>query len=53
MGVLISFLDKYSTEQFEIMGTCENEDIYKFNTKVYTSNECNKAYLDKLEIQII
>src|SRR5690606_1395635 len=31
MGVPISFLDKYSPEQFEIVGMCENEDLY--NTK--------------------
>jgi hypothetical protein len=28
MGVPISFLDKYSPEQFEIVGMCENEDLY-------------------------
>ena len=27
MGVPISFLDKYSPEQFEIVGMCENEDL--------------------------
>jgi hypothetical protein len=26
IGVPISFLDKYSPEQFEILGMCENED---------------------------
>ena len=32
MGVPISFLDKYSPEQFEIVGMCENEDLYKLKT---------------------
>jgi hypothetical protein len=47
MGVPISFLDKYSPEQFEILGMCENEDIYKMKTKRYTGEECRKAYLNK------
>jgi hypothetical protein len=47
MGVPISFLDKYSPEQFEIVGRCENEDLYKLKTKVYSSAECKQAYLDK------
>lgn len=46
MGVPISFLDKYCPEQFEIIGMCENEDLYKLKTKVYTTSECKKAYLD-------
>ena len=47
MGVPISFLNKYSPEQFEIVGMCENEDIYRLKTRVYTTEECKKAYLDK------
>jgi len=47
MGVPISFLDKYNPDQFEIVGMCENEDLYKQKTKVYTSTECKQAYLDK------
>jgi Adenine-specific methyltransferase EcoRI len=47
MGVPVSFLDKYSPEQFEIMGRCENEDLYHLKTKVYTAAECRQAYLDK------
>jgi len=47
MGVPITFLDKYSPEQFEIIGMCENEDLYKLKTKVYTTIECKKAYFDK------
>jgi hypothetical protein len=47
MGVPISFLDKYSPEQFEIVGRCENEDLYHLKTKVYTAAECKQAYLDK------
>ena len=49
MGVPISFLDKYSPDQFEIVGMCENEDLYNYKTKVYTAAECKKAYLDKFE----
>ena len=26
---------------------CENEDIYKLKTKVYSAKECKQAYLDK------
>jgi hypothetical protein len=47
MGAPISFLDKYCPEQFEIMGMCENLDLYKLKTKVYTSEECRKAYFEK------
>ena len=47
MGVPISFLDKYCPEQFEILGMCENEDLYKLKTKVYTSQECRDAYWEK------
>ncbi|MDI9537699.1 MAG: adenine-specific methyltransferase EcoRI family protein [Bacteroidota bacterium] len=47
MGVPISFLDKYCPEQFEIMGMCENEDLYQLKTKIYESAECKQAYFDK------
>jgi Adenine-specific methyltransferase EcoRI len=47
MGVPISFLDKYNPDQFEIIGMCENEDLYKAKTKLYTSAECKEAYLKK------
>ena len=47
MGVPISFLDKYSPEQFEIVGMCENLDLYNLKTKNYTSEECKQAYMDK------
>ncbi len=47
MGVTVSILDKYSPEQFKIVGMCENLDLYKQKTKVYTSAECKQAYLDK------
>lgn len=47
MGVPVSFLDKYSPEQFEIMGMCENEDLYSLKTKRYTSTECKDAYFVK------
>ena len=47
MGVPISFLNKYNPDQFEILGMCENEDLYSLKSKVYTSSECKKAYFDK------
>jgi len=47
MGVPISYLDKYNPDQFEIVGMCENADLYKMKTKVYSSAECKKAYLAK------
>lgn len=49
MGVPITFLDKYSPEQFEILGMCENEDLYGLKTKVYTTQECKSAYFDKFK----
>lgn len=45
MGVPISFLDKYCPEQFEILGMCENEDLYKLKTKVYTNQEKKRLTL--------
>jgi hypothetical protein len=47
MGVPISFLDKYCPTQFEIVGKCENLDLYGLKTRVYTSDECKKAYYMK------
>ena len=47
MGVPVSFLDKYNPEQFEIVGICENMDLYNLKTKFYTSEECKQAYLAK------
>lgn len=47
MGVPISFLDKYCPEQFEIVGMCENEDLYGLKTKIYKNAECKQAYIEK------
>ena len=47
MGVPISFLDKYCPEQFEILGMCENLDLYALKTKVYSTEECQQAYFAK------
>ena len=47
MGVPLSFLDKYCPEQFEILGMCENMDLYSLKTKVYSSKECKDAYYKK------
>ena len=47
MGVPLSFIEKYCPEQFEILGMCENEDLYHLKIKVYTSAECKAAYREK------
>jgi hypothetical protein len=47
MGVPISFLGKHNPEQFEIVGMCENSDLYGMKTRVYTSEECRAAYSAK------
>ncbi len=47
MGVPITFLDKYSPEQFQILGMCENLDLYNLKTKVYSTDECKDAYFKK------
>ena len=44
MGVPITFIDKYCPEQFDILGMCENEDLYKLKTKTYSTTECKEAY---------
>lgn len=46
MGVPITFLDKYNPEQFVILGMCENLDLYRLKTRVYTSEECKKRYFE-------
>lgn len=47
MGVPITYLDKYCPEQFEIVGMCENADLYNLKTKIYTTQECKDAYFQK------
>ena len=47
MGVYSTFFDKYCPEQFDIVGMCENKDLYKLKTKIYTSEECKAAYYNK------
>ena len=49
MGVPITFLDKYCPDQFEILGMCENEDLYHLKTRTYTADERNRAYFDKFK----
>lgn len=46
MGVPITFMTKYCPEQFEILGMCENLDLYGLKTKVYTSEECHQRYFE-------
>jgi hypothetical protein len=48
MGVPITFLDKYNPDQFEIVGTTEsNEPDNAYRTRIYTSEQCRKAYEDR------
>jgi hypothetical protein len=49
MGVPITFLDKYNPDQFNIVGMCENEDLYQLKTRKYASAECKAAYLAKFK----
>ena len=49
MGVPVSFFDKFCPDQFEILGMCENENLYNLKTKIYTSQECKQAYIDKFK----
>jgi len=46
MGVPITFLDKYNPAQFEILGMCENLDLYGLKSKVYTGQECRNRYFE-------
>ena len=46
MGVPITFMDKFNPEQFEILGMCENMDLYGLKTRVYTSQECRDRYFE-------
>ena len=46
MGVPISFLEKFCPEQFEILGMCENLDLYGLKTRVYTAQECRDRYFE-------
>lgn len=46
MGVPITFLDKYNPAQFEILGMCENMDLYGLKTRVYSGKECKDRYFE-------
>ncbi len=46
MGVPITFLDKYDPRQFEILGMCENLDLYGLKTRTYTAKECRDRYFE-------
>jgi hypothetical protein len=46
MGVPITFMDKYSPDQFEILGMCENLDLYHLKTRIYTPQECRDRYFE-------
>ena len=47
MGVPISIMDKFNPDQFEILGMCENLDLYGLKTKTYTLEERKDAYFKK------
>lgn len=38
---------KKESKFFEILGMCENEDLYSLKTRFYTTYECKTAYLKK------
>ena len=42
MGVPITFMDKYSPEQFEILGITDRGNEYGLKTKTYTKNDSPK-----------
>ena len=42
MGVPVSILDKYSPQQFEILGITDRENLYGLRTKVYTKKDSPK-----------
>ena len=46
MGVPITFMDKFNPEQFEILGMCENEDLYGLKTRRYSTQECRDRYIE-------
>ena len=46
MGVPITFMDKYNSMQFKIVGMCENEDLYGLKTRKYTTKECKDRYFE-------
>ena len=46
MGVPITFMDKYNPEQFDILGMCENEDLYQLKTRRYSTQECRNRYFE-------
>lgn len=46
MGVPVTFLDKFNPNQFEIVGMCENLDLYGLKTRVYTAEECRNRYFE-------
>lgn len=48
MGVPVTFLEHHNPDQFEIVGTLESNDPDNdYRTRVYTSQECRKAYLER------
>ena len=46
MGGPISFLEKYCPQQFEVVGMCENLNLYGLKTKIYTAQECKDKYFE-------
>ena len=47
MGVPLTYIDKYNPDNFEILGMCENEDLYKLKTRKYSTKECKDRYFEK------
>lgn len=46
MGVPITYMDKHNPDQFEILGMCENLDLYHLKTRVYSPQECRDRYYE-------
>jgi hypothetical protein len=44
MGVPITFLDKFSPDQFEIVGAFDNDPDNHLRTRWYSGQECRDAY---------
>lgn len=47
MGVPISFMHKYSPEQFELIGATGERSMAWLKTKIYTLEECRQAHFVK------
>lgn len=42
-----ALISVYSSDIIEILGMCENEDLYNLKTRTYSTAECKDAYKAK------